>query len=86
MPEKKESVEEKLKREGWTKMFDTKEPRLSECVELYESLGFEVHLEPLRPDEIDEECKACFEGDVEGFKTIYTRAKNKKLDKGQGTI
>jgi len=77
MSKEKESVEEKLKREGWNKMFDAKEPRLSECVELYESLGFEVHLEPVRPVDIDEDCKACYEGDVEGFKTIYTKPKKR---------
>ena len=40
------SKEEQLKREGWMRQFTTDEPRLSEAVELYRSLGYEVHLEP----------------------------------------
>lgn len=77
MSNKNESVEEKLRKEGWNRMFDAQEPRLSECIELYDSLGFEVHLEPVRPEDFNEECKACYEGDVEGFKTIYTRSKKR---------
>ena len=39
--------EEELVGLGWTRRFIACEPRLSESVELYESLGFEVLLEPL---------------------------------------
>jgi hypothetical protein len=68
-----EKREEELRKEGWVKQFTASEPRLSEAVELYESLGFEVHLEPVRPEELSEECKACFEFAPEECKTIYTR-------------
>ena len=37
-----------LEAEGWEARFIADEPRLSESVELYESLGMEVHLEPVR--------------------------------------
>jgi hypothetical protein len=37
-----------LEKEGWTRQFTVDEPRLSEAVEMYKSLGFEVHLEPMR--------------------------------------
>jgi len=70
--------EEELKKNGWIRMFTAKEPRLSECVELYESMGLEVHLEPLRLDELDEECKACYEKDLDEYKTIYTKKQNKE--------
>lgn len=66
-------TEEELKKEGWTKQFTTEEPRLSESVELYKSLGFEVHLEPATPEEMGGECSVCFDGKTDAYKTIYTR-------------
>ncbi len=80
MADRKESEEERLNREGWVRNFSAKEPRLSEFSELYESLGFEVRLEPLRPDEIEGDCKVCFEDELEDYRTIYTRAKNKNAE------
>jgi hypothetical protein len=69
------NTEEKLKKEGWVRQFTTDEPRLSESVELYKSLGYEVHLEPATPEEIHGECGVCFEGKTDAYKTIYTRRK-----------
>jgi len=62
-----------LKREGWTRCFTADEPRLSEAVELYESLGYEVRLEPASFDEASEECKICLLADCSKYKTIYTQ-------------
>ena len=62
-----------LEKEGWTRQFTVEEPRLSEAVELYEALGFKVHLEPVVPDENFEECAACFEVMCSRYQTIYTR-------------
>ncbi len=70
--------EDELKKEGWEKQFTTEEPRLSEAVELYESLGYEVHLEPATSEEIGGECGACFEEMPDRYKTIYTRRKKEK--------
>ena len=67
------SREEALRREGWVRQFTADEPRLSEAVELYQSLGLEVHLEPVVPGELDEACQACFQVDGHRCKTIYTR-------------
>ena len=73
--------EDELIEEGWTKRFVANEPRLSEAVELYRSMGYEVHLEPLPPvdchsvDEESQECRACFKGFEDQYKTIYTRPK-----------
>jgi hypothetical protein len=67
------SREEKLRREGWERQFTADEPRLSEAVELYQSLGLEVHLEPVVSSEVDEACQACFQVDGHRYKTIYTR-------------
>lgn len=57
------------------------EPRLSEAVALYQSMGYEVCLEPLpvvdceSADEESGECRACFKGSEDQYKTIYTRPK-----------
>ncbi|MBW1871829.1 MAG: hypothetical protein JRJ19_07180 [Deltaproteobacteria bacterium] len=67
------ATEEELIKQGWTKRFMADEPRLSESVELYKSLGFEVLLEPL-PGKCDQgECRTCIEADIERFRIIYTR-------------
>jgi hypothetical protein len=74
---------ERLEREGWTKQFVAGEPRLSEAVEIYKDLGFEVHLEPLPkqsecetcvgPEEEQGECRICFDGFEDQYKIIFTR-------------
>jgi len=69
--------EEQLKKEGWEKRFTIDEPRLSEMVEQYKELGFEVLLEPV--DLSSEECTSCIAADPNRYKTIYTRLKNRVL-------
>lgn len=61
--------------EGWVRRFVAEEPRLSEAVELYLSLGMEVHLEPLELDELQEEgqCTECLRGSRDRMRVIYTR-------------
>lgn len=66
------TYEEKLKAEGWEKMSTLDEPRLSEAVEIYKEIGFEVHLEPFHPEE-EKTCIECFKISPEKYKTIYTR-------------
>jgi len=73
------SREKELEREGWVRQFTADEPRLSEAVELYDSLGYEVHLEPVTPSELMEECQPCFEVDSNRYKTIYTRPKRRDI-------
>ena len=71
--------EDELIKEGWTRRFVSNEPRLSEAVELYRSMGYEVLLEPLprvdcdSADEESQECRACFKGFEDQYKIIYTR-------------
>jgi hypothetical protein len=62
-----------LEEEGWTRQFTVDEPRLSEAVEMYRLLGFEVHLEPMVLYENSEECAACLEVMCDRYKTLYTR-------------
>lgn len=72
---------------GWEKRFVACEPRLSEAAELYESIGFEVLLEPLfnKGDLTKESCEAsgctvCFDADKERYRIIFTRARKKAGD------
>ncbi len=63
--------EEELKKEGWEKRTTTDESRLSEMVNEYEQLGFEVLIEPL--DLKSEGCAKCFNISPANYKTIYIR-------------
>jgi hypothetical protein len=65
--------EKELKRKGWIRQFTTDEPRLSEAVELYRSLGYDVRLEPAEFNAESELCRACFQADCQRYKTIYIR-------------
>ena len=67
--------DEKLAREGWTKKFTCDTSRVEEFVEMYESIGFEVRLEPVSDDDPDLSCQVCFAGNRDAYKTIYTRSK-----------
>lgn len=70
-------------RQGWEKRFVACEPRLSEMVEMYREIGFEVLLEPLpAKEELEAEkdrsceekaCTACFDVDPERYRMIFTR-------------
>ena len=42
----------------WERGFTVEEGRVKEYVELYESIGYEVRVEPATPDE-QEECQTC---------------------------
>jgi hypothetical protein len=72
--------EEELVAAGWERRFVACEPRLSEMVEMYQEIGFEVHLEPLPSKEEMEQssceesgCTACFDVDSERYRIIFTR-------------
>ncbi len=81
MAGKKMTREEELVAEGWTRQFNTDEPRLSEAVEMYQEMGLEVHLEPVVIDPDSPECQMCYEQDCDRYKTIWTRPKGEsRLD------
>jgi len=72
--------EEELVAAGWERRFIACEPRLSEMVEMYKEIGFEVILEPLpSKEEMDHSgceeggCTACFDVDPERYRIIFTR-------------
>ena len=53
---------------------------MQEAVEMYESIGFEVHLEVVRAGELEEECDICFQTEAKTYYTIYTRPSKKERD------
>ena len=60
----------------WERRCITDNHRVSEQVELYESIGFEVMVKNVDPENLPEEyCKECFIADPEKYKIIYTRKK-----------
>lgn len=66
------AVHRELAREGWERRFVGGPPRLEEIVELYESLGLEVRLEPLDPGELADECAGCRLA-LALYRAVYTR-------------
>jgi hypothetical protein len=67
------TAEQQLIAQGWTRQFNTDEPRLSEAVEMYEEMGLEVRLEPVVVDPGSETCQMCYEQDCHRYQTIWTR-------------
>jgi len=63
-----------LAREGWRRRFVGAPPRLTELVELYESLGQEVRLEPLLEEDLADTCAGCVVA-LAAFRVIYTRSR-----------
>ncbi len=67
-----------LRGKDWERGFTVEENRVAEYVELYESIGYEVRVEPAIPDE-QEECQTCFKTDFDNLRTIFIkRTKNKE--------
>ena len=64
--------ETELIKQGWKKQATHDEPRLSEIVEMYEEIGFEIHLEPFDPESAPT-CSECMAVNIENYKTVYTR-------------
>jgi hypothetical protein len=60
--------------EGWERRFIADPRMAAEAVETYTELGFEVKLEPVKTDGLQEECSGC-KGLLERFNMVYTRKK-----------
>ena len=81
--------EAELQAQGWVRQTLINQPRLSEIVEEYRNLGFEVHLEPLDPGACPSsgKCSLCFENPklAGQFRVVYTRPRrgNEKAEQGQ---
>ena len=58
---------------GWERRFVVEGRRAPEYVELYESLGFEVAADPVRREQVADECDDCRIALLLEFRAIYTR-------------
>jgi hypothetical protein len=64
--------DEELATKGYSKRFTAAEPRLSEAVQFYEALGYEVYVRDANVQDFEsEDCSACL--DPTSLKTIFTR-------------
>jgi hypothetical protein len=63
-----------FKGKDWERGFTVEESRVKEYVELYESIGYEVRVEPATPNDV-EECQVCFKADFNNLRTIYIKWK-----------
>ncbi|HEU5438006.1 MAG TPA: hypothetical protein VFU88_01855 [Ktedonobacterales bacterium] len=73
-PESAPAATPELASDGWTRRFTAIGPRLSEAVELYRALGYELRLEPADSSEMDLGGEACAQCMVMTLaRTIYTR-------------
>ena len=59
--------------DGWERRFIADGERAREAMELYEELGYEVCADPLRPEDMANDCEDCKLLMLLQFKTIYTR-------------
>lgn len=58
---------------GWERRFLADPARAREATEIYERMGFEVALDPIRPEDLEEGCVDCALVTAAGFRMIYTR-------------
>lgn len=62
---------------GWERRFITDAARSKEMLELYRELGYEVCADPVRPEELLDDCQGCAVVAESQFVTIYTRDKRR---------
>lgn len=73
LTERQLEADPKLVAQGWERRFITDGRRTQEVIDLYEELGFEVHLEPVQVEQFDEGCQDCALVAFLKFVTVYTR-------------
>jgi hypothetical protein len=71
-PEQLTPRDRALASDGWKRRFVAPPYRLFELVELYNSLGLEVRLEPVLPEEMRGECTGCTLA-LSLYQIVYTR-------------
>ena len=72
-----EDLDIPIRGKDWERGFTVEENRVNEYVELYESIGYDVRVDPATPDE-QEECQVCFKADFDNLRTIYIKRKKNK--------
>jgi hypothetical protein len=66
--------------DGWQRRFIADARRAEEAIELYTQLGYEVCADPVRAEELGEECDDCQLLAALQFRTIYTRKRRPTSD------
>lgn len=66
------TLKDVLCRKGWEYKGVFDEPKLSELVEMYEEIGFDVRLEAFNPDE-ESGCTECMKTAADRFRMIFTK-------------
>lgn len=56
---------------GWERRFVTDATRAVEAVALYTAMGYDAVADPVRAEDLDDDCDACALATL--FRTIYTR-------------
>jgi len=64
---------------GWKEVAVDSETHLKRLVDMYEELGFEVCLEEVKPDEV-EQCTQCLQEKGEKIYRIYARRKSQSQE------
>ncbi len=64
--------EENLIKQGWQRQSTLDEPRLSEAIDIYKEIGYEVHLEPFHAED-EKECTECMLSTPGKYFSIYTK-------------
>lgn len=67
-----EHREDELASTGWTRRTIAAPSRLDELTVLYRKLGFDIRLEPVELDDLEQRCAGCVPGLVDCL-AIYTR-------------
>ncbi len=62
-----------LAADGWKRRHLADPARTSESIELYQAMGFEVHVHKLTPDDFADSCAQCASVVCKNYVLIYTR-------------
>ncbi|MCP5101603.1 MAG: hypothetical protein GY943_39165 [Chloroflexi bacterium] len=66
--------------QGWERRYMADPDRIKEATRMYTELGFDVHIESIKPTELSEICGACRLATCHAYSTIYTRKRLKGND------
>ncbi|MFQ5418916.1 MAG: hypothetical protein ACE5FD_00585 [Anaerolineae bacterium] len=62
--------------QGWKRRFMADPVRAQEAIHMYTELGFDVHIESVKPTELSEICGDCRLATCRAYATIYTRKRS----------
>jgi hypothetical protein len=69
-----DNLKNKNNKADWVRRCILDNHRVSEQVEMYESIGFEVIVKNVEPEHLPEEyCRECYIANPEKYKIIFTR-------------